>query len=121
MTTLPRPPCLQYRRGRPHFRLRVPDDLRPFVGKREIVRALQARDGRAIAAEVRRLRAEYNRQFENARGQAPASADTGPEAAPAAAEAEPAKLIEMVCDWFDQLERTALLAPAQIEPDAECR
>ena len=115
------PSCLQYRRGRAYFRLRVPDELRNIIGKREIVRALQARDGRSAAAEVRRLRAEYDRRFEEARGQAPVAPTVTPAATPVAPDVELTDLIEIAFAWFDCQERTALLTPAQMEPGTECK
>jgi hypothetical protein len=98
----------------------VPDDVRPVLGKREVVRALRTADARGIAAEVRRLCADYDRRFEEARARALAPPTVAPTAAAVALEVEPADLIDVAFAWFDQEEGTALPAPALVEPGTEC-
>ncbi len=67
---MPRTPNVQRRGSGYRFRLRVPDDLREKMGKREIVHRLP-REYQAACREARRLRVVWDEKFERLRNPEP--------------------------------------------------
>ena len=60
-------PSTSSRNGRFHLRIRIPDDLRQFFGKREIHRSLRVSDRRQAAALARALRSKVDLAFASLR------------------------------------------------------
>lgn len=73
---MPRHPRLQKRGSRYFLRVKVPNDLRLAVGKREICKALGTSDPREALKAVRKASAETDAMFELMRGKVIASAAT---------------------------------------------
>ena len=63
---MPAYPGLQKRGGRYAIRVRVPDRLRPIIGKREITKALGTADRRETIARLHATRTEIERLFRSA-------------------------------------------------------
>lgn len=103
-------PGLQKRGGRYSIRVRVPNRLRPIVGKREITKALGTADKREALARLHPARTEVERLFRAAdRRLAELRHSTSQADAP-----EPSQdmVVEAIKAWLGDTERQALAMPA---------
>jgi hypothetical protein len=66
-SALPKHTRLQRRKAGYYLRVRVPDDVRPIVGKRELVRALDTSDYATALMRVRLQAVEADKLFARAR------------------------------------------------------
>src|SRR4051794_27885332 len=100
---------LQRRGARYYLRVRVPEPLRPLVGKREVTKALGTADYRTAVERLHQARVEVDALFKAARRQlARAEAEAAPEPSQQV-------VVEAVRGWLAKAERAALACP--LPPD----
>ncbi len=96
-----RHPRLVRRGGRYSLRAKVPDELRPILGKGEVWRSLQTADSKVALQRVRVASVEVDAEFAIARRRL-----AGPQlGAPKLTDSE---LHQLVLGWFDEQQRKAL-------------
>ncbi len=96
-----RHPRLVRRGGRYSLRAKVPDELRPILGKGEVWRSLQTADSKVALQRVRVASVEVDAEFAIARRQL-----AGPQ--PGARSLTDSELHQLVLGWFDDQQRKAL-------------
>lgn len=101
-------PLLQLRGGVYRFRIRVPDELRPLVGKTEITKSLGTGDLREAQALARLERVKLDGEWAALRRR------LSPEPKATLSEAE---IWQLVSKWFVEAERKRVAAPGETDYD----
>src|SRR3954451_12182480 len=101
---------LQRRGARYYLRVRVPEPLRPLVGKREVTKALGTADYRTAVERLHQARVEVDALFKAARRQlARAEAEAAPEPSEQV-------VVEAVRGWLAKAQRAAPAWPPLPRP-----